>query len=465
MPARPPRPPGPPSVPLLGSLPWLARDPLAFYRRMALEFGPVSYARVGPVDLYMLGDPALVDELLNDKPKSCMKDTATQSLIPLVGGGLLTSEGETWKRQRKLCAPPLAPKRLAAYEEGMVQSATRAFAAYRDGEQRDFHADSMALTLEIVAKALLGIEGGAELSRVSHSLDTAMDYYAERLHNVGMLLPASFPTPRYLRFRRAKRELDAVVRKLIADARDDGADHLLARLLHARGEDGQGMSEQALLDEAITMLLAGHETTALVLTYTVYLLARHPAQAAALAREIDDVLGDRAATPAELANLPYLDAVIRESLRIYPPVYAFGREVVEPFELGGYTMPVGAQVLTAPFGVHRNPLYWREPDEFRPERWLNGETRDLPRYAYMPFGGGHRICIGSHFALLELALVIATMVQQVELTPVPGFQLSLDPVITLRSRHGMPVRVKRRQSRAAETPRVQGGHGCPYGSH
>lgn len=465
-PARLRLPPGPPALPWLGSLPRMARDPLAFYAHMSLDYGPIAHARFGPVQCYMVGDPELIDQLLNGKHKSCIKDAVTRTLHPLVGQGLLTSEGELWRRQRKLCAPPFAPKRLVSYEGAMVASAARTFASYRDGESRDFHADSMALTLEIVAETILGIDDPAQLGRVGHIVDTVLAYFAERMHKLASLLPRNFPTPAYLRFVRAKRELDDIVRGVIERARgqEGQADHLLARLLRARSDEGEGMSEQQLLDEAVTMLLAGHETTALALMYTVYLLANHPAQAAQLTREVDDVLGGKPVTAGDLARMPYLDAVVRESLRLYPPAYAFGREVTEPFELGGYTLPKGAQVVVSPFAVHRNPRYWREPQRFRPERWLQGETRDLPRFAYLPFGGGHRICIGSHFALMEAALVLATLVQHATLQVPSDFELSLEPVVTLRSRKGLPVTVRRRKANPLGQPSNEnaGAVGCPH---
>jgi cytochrome P450 len=195
--------------------------------------------------------------------------------------------------------------------------------------------------------------------------------------------------------------------------------------------------------------------------YAAYLLATHPAESRALTQEIDTVLGGRPVRADDLARLPYLDAVARETLRLYPPAYALGREVVEPFELGGYLLPRGAQIAVVPFAMHRNRRYWKQPERFRPARWLDGETHDLPRYAYMPFGGGHRVCIGSHFASLELSLVLATLVQQVALEVQPNLQLRLRPVITLRVPAGLAVTVRRRQLPAFATPENQGASAAP----
>ncbi|MET0284055.1 MAG: cytochrome P450, partial [Polyangiales bacterium] len=270
-------PPGPRSWPLIGALPSVIRDPLAFYTRMAHDYGPLSFAQVAHTELYMLGDPTLVEELLTEKNKLLIKDALTRTLHPLVGNGLLTSEGELWKKQRKLSAPAFAPKRLDAYEGTMVACGQELFGRWVDGERRDFVRDSMRVTLEVVGRTLLGISDSARLDQVNELVDDVLAYYAERIHNWGALLPPSFPTPRYRRFLSAKRELDELLRDIIARVqRDDrDADYLLARLVRARGEDGQGMSAQQLLDEGVTMLLAGHETTALTLVYAVQLLSAH----------------------------------------------------------------------------------------------------------------------------------------------------------------------------------------------
>ncbi len=443
-------PSGPRSWPLVGALPAAARDPLAFYAHMAHDYGPIAYARVARSHVYMVSDPALIEELLTEKHKSLIKDATTRTLFPLVGTGLLTSEGELWKRQRKLCAHAFLPKRLDRYEDTMVACGQQLFERFGDGEQRDFARDSMRVTLEVVGRTLLGVTDSSTLDRVGGWLDDVQEYYDERMHNWGALVPANFPTPRYRKFVHAKGELDAMLRRLIEQVQrdDQNADHLLARLVRARGEDGRGMSEQQLLDEAITMLLAGHETTALTLMYSVYLLSGHRHLRNRLRAEVDEVLGGRAPVAADLEKMPLLDAVIREALRLYPPAYAFGREVVEPFELGGVLLRRGSQVIVSPYAMHRDRRFWSAPNDFKPDRWLNGEAKQQPRYVYMPFGGGQRICIGSHFALLEANLLLATLTQRATLDVRPDFKLKLSPVVTLRS-NGMPVTVHRRGARAS----------------
>lgn len=443
-------------LPLLGALPTLIIKPLDFYRRMTLDYGPISYAKLGKLKLYVLRDPDLIDELLVEHGKDCVKDAITRTLVPLVGHGLLTSEGELWRRQRKLSAQPFTPRRLVPHETAMVEAAELTCSELRDGEQRDFHRDAMTITLNIVCKTLLGEVSAHEASRIGAVIDVVLGYYEERLLSWGKMLPPSFPTFRQLRFFRAKRELDRIVRAIIARARQQGPsgsdNNLLAKLMASRTETGQAMDEQQLLDEVCTILLAGHETTALTLMYTVYLLSRHPEVAARVRDEVDRELAGRRATMDDLARLPYLDAVLRECLRLYPPAYAFARETVQEFELGGYRIPVGSQVVMSPFGLHRNPRYFPNPERFDPERWIGPDAAKLPRHAYIPFGAGHRVCIGSHFALMEAGLVLATMAQQVELTVPADFKMELAPVITLRSRHGLPVRVHRRAVRVKPQP-------------
>jgi cytochrome P450 len=439
-------PPGPRGLPLLGSLPALIRDPMAFYRSMSLDYGPLAYTRLGPKRFYTVNEPALVEEFLVGQQRSYVKDPITHSLIALVGQGLLTSEGELWRRQRKLAAQPFAPKRLAGYEGSMVEAARRAFASYADGEPRDFHRDMMQLTLEIVGRTLLGVSTNEQSESIAEALEASLSYFEERIYSWGRLLPEGFPTPRRRRFLRRKAELDRVVRAIIERCRreDAQADYLLARLVRARTEGNEAMSEQQLLDEALTMVLAGHETTALAMLFATYSLCVNPEVAARLRTEVDDVLQGRPASAADLERMPFLDAVVRETLRLYPPAYAFGREIVSPIELHGYTIDKGSVVIVSPFGMHRNPQFFPDPERFEPARWLAPEASALPRFAYLPFGGGPRICIGNHFAQLELGLVLATLVQQLEVQLLPGFELELAPVLTLRSKHGLPVRVRQR---------------------
>jgi len=451
---RPPSlPDGPRRLPLIGSLAAISGEPLAFLLDLGRNYGVVSYTELFRTPMYMLNDPLLIEEVLIGKHREVAKDFGTRELIPLVGHGLLTSGGELWKRQRKLAAPPLQPKRIAGYADTMVACAERVCARFRDDEVRDIHQDMMAVTLEIVGKTLLGVDARREGERIAQIVDVSLAYFQKQLWSWQGVLPPWVSTSERRAFRKAVPELDQIVYRIIARCRTHGdeADHLLARLVNARDEQGETMSDQQLRDEAVTMLLAGHETTAIALSFAVYLLSENPDAAARLRAEIDGELGARPATAADLPKLKYLDAVVRESLRLYPPAYLVGRQALSPLELGGYTVPADAQLLMSPYVMQRQAHLFPEPERFLPERWLTPPATPLPRFAYFPFGGGPRVCIGNHFAMMEAALVLATIVQQLELTVVPGFRLELEPVVTLRPAHGIRVLVRRR--RIAPPPR------------
>jgi cytochrome P450 len=391
----------------------------------------------------------MIEQVLLGEHQSCIKDEITRQLIPLLGMGLVTNEGASWRRQRKLVSPPLQPKRVAEYAALMVKAAASTFAAFRPGETRDFHVDMMALTLEIVSATLLGLNTRSEAERIASVLESAQHFLETRLYSFSRLLPISIPTPAALRFRRSVRELDRIVYQMIDRCRKEGGagEHLLARLMSARTEDGESMSDGQLRDEIVTMMLAGHETTALLMMYAVYLLSTHKREAALLCAEVDQKLQGRPISFADLPNLPYVDAFIRETLRLYPPVYAFGREVTAPFVVGGYTLTKGSMILFSPFARQRNPAVFAEPGRFQPERWLAGKDARpaLRRFDYFPFGGGPRVCIGNHFATMEAALILTTLVQKLELSIDPAFQLVLAPAITLRMKNSLWVKVERRR--------------------
>jgi cytochrome P450 len=321
----------------------------------------------------------------------------------------------------------------------------------RDHELRDIHADVMKVTLEIVGRTLLGVDTQHDSERVAHALEEILGYFEKRLLTAAGFLMAVMRTPALTRFERAIAELDSVVARIIDNARKDpSADYLLARLLAAQTEEGQCMSDQQARDEAMTMLLAGHETTALTITYALYALSghrEHPEHEARLRAELAQ-LGSAAATPEDLPRLPFLDAVVKEVLRLYPSVWIIGRQLTSPLSIGGYTLPAGVEVLANTFALHRDPRYFRDPEQFNPERWLD-PSQTPPRYAYIPFGLGPRSCIGSHFAKLEAALVLATLLQHVSVKVVPGYKLELKPVITLRPKAGLPVIVRRIESQRA----------------
>ena len=438
---------GPKGLPLLGTLPRAFRDGLKFWIEMNQRYGSVAYAKLAWFDLYMLNEPELVTKLFVEHHRHAVKDMSQlPELLQFWGMGLVSLDGEPWRARRKLAAPSLQPKRLSTYVDSMVSHAERATAAYVHGERRDFHEDSMRLTLQIAAKTLLGFDVGPEAERIAEIMHIALAYFTKRMFRLSQrFIPPSVPTADQRAFRRAVRELDEIIYGMLADCRRRGTeeDHLLAQLMRARDENGRGLSDQELRDEAVTLLVSGHETAALTLTFAIYELARHPEAAAKLREEVERVAPGRSLIAEDLPQLSWAEAVAKETLRLYPPGHALTRRVVTPFELGGYTIPKDALVGVSPYAMQRNPRFYPDPERFHPQRWFEGAEK-APRGCDMPFGDGPRVCVGSHFALAEVKLVLGTLLRQLDFTLAPGYALKLDPGITLRPIGGMPVIVHRR---------------------
>jgi cytochrome P450 len=367
----------------------------------------------------------------------------------IVGRGLLTSEGELWKRQRKLLAPSFQPRQIAGFAEIMVERTLAMLKSFEEGQQRDLHADMMHLTLDIVVRTLFGSEI-VRAGEVEVLLERIMNDYRALMMSWRAALPTWFPFPIRWRFKATRSALRRILNELISDRRKAPlASDLLSTLIAARDDEGRGMSDEQLLDEALTVFLAGHETTALALGFSLSLLSQHRELRAELLAELEQVLRGAPPTYDDVQRLPLCNAVVREALRLYPPAWAMGREAAEDFSLGGVAVARGVQLVTSPWVVQRDARFFTEPLAFRPKRWLGSETATLPRFAYFPFGGGPRVCIGNHFALLEAALVLATILTHVELDSVATSAPALSPSITLRPVGGLPMRVARRGLRRA----------------
>jgi cytochrome P450 len=437
--------PGPRGLPLIGSLLPLGRDPLGFLTESARTYGDVVAFRAGPLRIVQLNHPDAIEEVLVQRHRSVIKDFGTRDLIPVLGQGLLTGEGDHWRRHRKLLAPLLQRAKIGRYVGAFASQAER-LAAKADG-RRELNHDFMALAFDVVMEALFADDsGGSDVQRVGADVETLMVELSETIQSWVRFVPSWVPVPGRRRVAAAIASLHSVAETLIErrrKARGQG-DDLVSRLLDARDEHGNALTPEHVRDEALTMLLAGHETTALALTYAVWLLARHPAIQERLHAEVHSVLGGAAPTPETLEKLPYAQAVFREVLRLYPPAWAIGREVVEPFTTNaGIRMETGTQIFLSQWVVHRDPRWWPEPTRFRPERWL--EPDDRPRFAWFPFGGGPRVCIGNHFAEMEGMTILAVLAQRLRFDPVDGEPpLELAPSVTLRPKRAVPVRVSRR---------------------
>lgn len=402
--------------------------------------------RIAGRTAYLLTDPEAVEQVLVGDHRNFVKHSFFWRHVRAVfGAGLLTSEGDAWLAQRRMMQPAFHRDRVAAYGRVMVEYTERALDGWREGESRDLHADMMALTLEIVAKVLFDSDVREDVAEVERALDQALHVVAARFRRP-FPVPDWIPVPGNVRYRRAVRRMDDLVYRLIREheGRTEPGDDLLSTLMAARSEDGETMSGRQVRDEAVTLLLAGHETTALALSWAWCLLSRHPDVEARLHRELDRVLGGRAPEPEDVPALRYAGHVVAETLRLYPPAYAIGREAVEDCEVAGWRVPAGTTLFMSPWVTHRDPRWFDDPEAFRPERWEDDLAVRLPRFVYMPFGGGPRLCIGARFAEMEATLILATVARRYRLRLEPDRMPRPFPAITLRPEGGVRASVERR---------------------
>lgn len=449
-------PPGPPGRFLLGNLPDFARDVLGYLSFCAREYGDVARMRLGLFDAYLLNHPDFADEVLRKQRENFVKHRFFwRHVRAIFGTGLLTSEGDFWLRQRRLAAPAFHPDRIAKYGDVMVSYTDRLVDGWRDGETRNVHEDMMRVTMEIVSKTLFDADVETDVDELGRSFEIVLREIAARFRRP-FKIPDWLPTPGNLRYRRGIRRLERLVFRVLADRRADPRDpgDLLTMLMAARDDDGKAMSDVQLRDELVTLFLAGHETTAIALSWTWHLLSRHPLVKDRLVKELFDQLGRRPATVHDLPNLPFADAVVKEAIRLYPPAYVLGREALADCEIGGWRIPAGATVFVSPWVTHRDRRWFASPEKFLPERWLDGLVARLPRFAYMPFGGGPRVCIGDRFATMEAVLILATIARRYRLERTSEADITPFPSITLRPEGGVWMKLSRRQPAPIGTPQA-----------
>lgn len=423
------------------------RDPIGLLSGAA-AYGDVAFFHAGPFRVYVLSHPDLVRDLLTVRHHEVMKGRGLQALKELLGEGLLTSEGEHHRVQRRTIQPLFHHGRVEAYAGTMVELAEGAVAGWRHGEVRDVHREMYGLTLAIVGRTLFATDLEAEAAReVSEALATGLKLFDKLMSPLAPVW-ARLPLPSTIRLNRARDRLDTVIYRMIEKRRAGGAtgDDLLSMLLRARDEEGGGgsMNDRQVRDESMTIFLAGHETTAVALTWTWYLLSENREAEARLHAEVDDVLGDRPPTFADLRRLPFTEMVLTESMRLYPPAWVLGRTALEDMEVGGYRVPAGSTLLTSQWVLHHDERWFPDPLAFLPERWTQEARASLPRHAYFPFGAGPRICIGEPFAWMEGVLLLATIARRWQMRLVPGHTVALQPKVTLRPRHGMRMTLERR---------------------
>lgn len=429
-------------------------DMLQFALDTQPQFGDFHFTKFGWVTFYMITDPDLMHEILVERPEEFYKlKLIKYALGPFLGNGLLTNEGDFWKRQRKLAQPAFHAKRIESYANVMVDYAQKMLSRWHTGEERRIDREMMKLTLNIVAKTLFDADVSGDADRVGELLTRILEASNDRL-NAAFQIPDWVPTAKTRQMHHDIAELDAIIQRFIDERRRSGEDKgdLLSTLLQARDDDGSGMDDQQLRDELMTIFLAGHETTAMNLTWTWYLLMQHPEIMERLKHEVDSVLGDRPATLADLPNLKYAEMVIKESMRLYPPAPSVGREPVQDIQLGGYPIKKGAILTLSIYGLHHNPKIFPNPEVFDPERFSPENEKNIPRYGYLPFGAGPRVCIGNSFALMEARLILATMVQHIDLSLVPGQKIVPKQLVTVRPANGISATVKMRETEKTTVP-------------
>ncbi len=438
-------------LPVIGTTRLFKRDQLAEIYGMVREHGDVLSYNIGPQPIYLMSNPDDIGRVVLTENAKFMKGALTHELSSFMGRGLVTSEGRFWRRQRKIAAPSFTRRHIEKFADTMVACSVDTLAEIGDGP-RDVHTDMMDLTLNIVLHTVFGDAEVPDTKAVAPMVGVTLEEFHRVYLTWRRLLPKAANRDSVRKLADSKAQLDELFYGIIRQRREDPngyGDDLLGRLLSARDDDGTGMSDLQVRDEVATIFLAGHETTALALSFAMFLLAGHSEIQAKVCDEVDGVLEGRRATMADVARLPYVEAVIKEAMRVYPPVYMFGREALEDVEIAGWVIPRGAQVLTPVWAIHRDERWYDDPLTFRPERWLDGLAERLPKYAYLPFGGGARVCVGNHFAMLEAILGLATLMQGLELHPMPDFELDLMTSVTLRPRTGVKVRVRLRTPNAA----------------
>lgn len=438
------RPPGPIGGPIMGVMREFNRDTLGFVTRCR-DYGDVVHSRFLYVHAYFLYNPRDIESLLTTNAKSYRKAESLRSPFfhRLVGNGLVTSEGDFWRRQRRLAQPAFHRQRISSYGDVMVQYAQRAIASWKHGERRDLARDMTRLTLEIVVKTLFNSDVSNDADHIGEILSGLVKPFASQA-TLKWILDNRLPTPGHRRYFRAVSEIDRIVFRIIAERRASGYDEgdLLSMLLQAQDEDGTQMTDAQLRDEVMTLFLAGHETTALALSWSWYLLATHPQAEAKFHAELDEVLGGRTPSVSDLPKLKYTEMITKEAMRLYPPAYAVGREAIEETEIGGYRVPKGTQLFAFQWVTHRDPRYFDQPDAFKPERWESSEQ--VSKYAYFPFGAGPRQCIGNYFAMMEIVLLLATIGQRFRFSLDTGYKVEVLPVLSLRPKNGIKVIVEPR---------------------
>jgi cytochrome P450 len=448
--ARPSGPPG--ALPVLGHFPAYARDPLGFMTRVTTDYGGVAPIRLGPSPALLIADPSAIEEVLVVRNRDFRKSRVEHRIGTVVGKGLVLAEGDVWRQHRRLVQPAFHRDRITGWGDIMVGEADSAVRSWRDGDVLDLHAEMTALTLAIVARTILGSElQPDDVATVRAAVAPLEDHFDSRFNSLAFFVPDWLPTPGNRRMRAAVQRLDRIVYRLIRSRRasEGRGDDAISMLVEASRAPADRLSDRELRDEVMTLFMAGHETTSLALTWSLYLVGIHAGADRALDGELAAVLDGRLPNVGDIPQLRYTEAVVLEALRLYPPAYALSREAIVATSVAGHSLPSRGIAFISIWATHRRPDLFDDPVSFRPERWLEGLARHLPRGAYLPFAEGPRKCIGASFAMQEAILALATIAQRVRLRPVDDQPVRLRPAVTLRPAEPIRMTVAARGASAS----------------
>lgn len=436
--------PGPRGLFLVKSLYEYSHTPLEFSLKCARQYGDIVSLSIGSIRNYLLNDPSLIEEVLSKQNQNFTKDISYRILKKTFGDGLLLSDGELWKRHRKLMQSAFSSDRIASYASGIVGETSRMLATWRE-EVIDIHYEMSLLTVKVITQSMFGVDGTETAQEIIKALDTIMLQYFHQAE-VFFLLPTWLPTIGNWKAHRATKRLNEIVCDIIEQRRQFPKDDLLSIMLSIKDENGNQLSDKELRDEVMTLLLAGHDTTANALTWTLMLLAQNPEAEAKLVAEVRSVLKEGLPTINDLPKLQYTEMVLKESMRLYPPAWALGREVTRDCTIGNYRFTHGTTIYVSQWVVHRDKRFFDNPEQFLPERWKDNLEQRLPRCAYFPFGAGPRVCIGKAFSMMEAILTLAMVVQKFSFTLVQQHSIELLPSITLRPKQGVKMMLTRREA-------------------
>lgn len=444
-------PPGPKGNLILGNALGFVKDPINFMMKNTDAWGDIIYFRFFHYKTYFINHPDYIQQVMQENNRKYVKSPGYNPLKLLIGNGIFTSEGNFWLKQRRMYQPAFNKDNIKIYSNAVIESSNALIQRWEMFNQKDIpiniSQEMMKITLEIIGKTLFSTDVSSVTNTVWHSLTLALKFINNRTKYNPFNLPISFPTPNNLRFAKALRLLDNVIFEIIEKRRKSSFqyDDLLSRLMNSRDEESvTQMDDKQLRDEVMTVFLAGHETSANVLTWTLYFLSKYPETEYKVYEEIKNNLGERIVVYDDLPKFVYTTQVLKEIMRLYPPVWLLGRQSIEEDFIDGFKIPKGMHLRISPYVLHRHPKFWNNPEKFDPDRFVNDKEKKLHKFAYIPFGAGPRLCIGQNFAMIEMLIITLLIVQKYKLALVPDQSTEIGQLITLRPKYDILITLKNR---------------------